>query len=113
MSDKINLELNNGTIIGVDVSSTVYAITVIGTLSDISIALGAISTDTLKNAILYTTPEGQRLVDKILTGFVGNSADDEYRVIFNLRDKTENEIINERLNEQDAALMELAEMVVG
>lgn len=113
MTDKINLKLNNGTIIEVDVSSTVDNINVTGTLVEIFEAIRAITTESLKNATLYSTPQGETIINRLLVTFHGEKKEDEYFVSFVIREKSENEVINERLDEQDAALMELAELIGG
>lgn len=71
-----------------------------------------ITTDNLKNAIID---------DVVFTNVVYENAtlspiDEETEkvsITIHLREKTETEIIQERLDEQDAALMELAELIVG
>lgn len=103
------LTLNDGTTLFVLETSNTSTIYVSGTLSEISTAIEAITTDNLKNADLA----GTTLTNKIYTGFSGSRDDDTFTVSFSMRDKTENEIINERLDEQDAALMEIAEMIGG
>lgn len=103
------LTLNDGTTINVMETSNTSVINVQGTLNEVTAAIEAISTDTLKNADL----NGTTLTNKVYTGFTGEREEDVYTVSFGMRDKTENEIIMERLDEQDAALVEIADMIGG
>ena len=108
--DKTELILNNGTILQVDITSTINSINITSTFAEVTTAIRIISTETLKNATLGN----ELIVNKVLENFTGYKVEDNnYTVSFILRDKTENEIITERLDEQDAALIELAEMIIG
>ena len=103
----IYLTLNNGTKIEIAETSTTSAIVVQGDLAKVSAALSEITTDNLKNADL----NGTTLTNKVYTGFTGEREEDVYTVTFNMREKTDMEIMQERLDEQDAALVELAELI--
>lgn len=100
------LTLNDGTVLPVLETSTTSAITVEGDIDAISTAIGAISTENLKNADLA----GTTLTNKILSGFGGNREDAVYTVTFNLRDKTQDEIQNEQIEEVQNALMDIVEI---
>ena len=103
----IYLTLNNGTKIEIEDISTTSSIVVKGDLEKVNNALSKITTESLKNADLNGTP----LLNKVYTGFTGEREDDIYTVTFNMREKTDMEIMQERLDEQDAALVELAELI--
>jgi hypothetical protein len=103
------LTLNDGTTINVLETSNTSQINVSGNLEEVSRAMSEITTDSLKNADLA----GTTLVNKVYTGFSGSKDGETYTVSFSMRDKTENEIIMERLDEQDAALVEIADMIGG
>lgn len=108
----ITLTLNNGKTFEVqDTSLTEGVISIFSNIDVISDALESITTETLKNAYLGETI----LTNKVLEGGFFAPADEYgmFSMTFNIREKTGEEIINERLDEQDAALMELAEMIGG
>lgn len=100
----IYLTLNNGTKIEVAETSTPSAIVVQGAITEIDNALSEITTDNLKNADL----NGTTLVNKVYTGFTGEREEDVYTVTFNLRDKTDMEVMREEISEVQDALIELA-----
>ena len=103
------LTLNDGTTINVMETSNTSQINVSGNLEEVTRAMSEITTDSLKNADLA----GTTLTNKVYTGFSGTKEGEVYTVSFGMRDKTENEIIMERLDEQDAALVEIADMIGG
>ena len=98
------LKLNDGTVLEVLETSNTSSINISGDLATINVALGAITTDNLKNADLA----GTTLVNKVYTGFNGTREDDIYTVSFGMRDKTDVEILYEMENETQLALIELA-----
>ena len=107
----ITLTLNTGKTFEVQDSSLKGGITLFGDINLVTDALESITTETIKNAHLGDT----LITDTVIENGTFSPRDEygNYSVTFWTRPKTENEIINERLDEQDAALMELAEMIVG
>ena len=108
----ITLTLNTGKTF--EVQDTVEkdgVICIFDTIEVVSDAMESITTETLKNATLGETV----LTNKVLENGFFVPADDnrKFSVNFYIRERTEMETVNERLDEQDAALMELAEMIVG
>lgn len=107
----ITLTLNNGKTFEVQETVDPNVISIFNTIDVISDALESITTETLKNAYLGETV----LTNKVLENGFFVPADDEgmFSVNFNIRERTEMETVQERLDEQDAALMELAELIGG
>ena len=106
------LTLNTGKTFEVqDVSLETGIISIFNTIDVISDALDSITTETLKNAYLGETV----LTNKVLQDGFFIPADEAgmFSVNFNIRERTEMETVQERLDEQDAALMELAELIIG
>ena len=105
----IYLTLNNGTKIEIEEISTTSSIVVKGNLAKIDTALTEITTDNLKNADL----NGTTLLNKVYTGFTGERAEDVYTVTFNLRDKTDMELLFEKVQDIEGGLTEVADVVYG
>lgn len=99
------LTLKDGTVLTVLETSTPSSINMRGDFATISAAMSAISTDNLKNAKLGDTV----LVNKVYTGFNGSRDGDDFLISFNLRDKTDVEILYEMADETQQAIMELAQ----
>ena len=105
----IYLTLNNGTQIEIEEISTTSAIVVKGNLAMVDTALTEITTDNLKNADL----NGTTLINKVYTGFTGEREEDVYTVTFNLRDKTDMELLYEKVQDIEGGLTEVADIVYG
>ena len=106
------LKLNDGTEFQVYDESDSYRISMNGNAETTISAMEKITTENLKNATLG----GEALINKIMTGGSFTPPDEatgEINLVFSLRDKTDMEIVQERLDEQDAALIELAELIGG
>lgn len=103
------LTLNDGTTINVMETSNTSVINVQGNLNEVTAAIEAISTDTLKNADLA----GTTLVNKVYTGFSGSKDDDVYTVSFGMRDKTEMELLFGKVQDVEDGLAEVADIVAG
>lgn len=104
----IYLTLNNGTKIEVEEISTTSSIVVKGNLAKIDTALTEITTENLKNADL----NGTALINKVYTGFNG-TFDGDYTVTFALRDKTDMELLYEKVQDIEGGLTEVADIVYG
>ena len=105
----IYLTLNNGTQIEVEETSTSSSIVVKGDLTKVDSALTEITTENLKNADLNCTT----LTNKVYTDFTGKREEDIYTVTFNLRDKTDMELLFEKVQDIEGGLTEVADMVYG
>lgn len=105
----IYLTLNNGTKIEIEEISTTSAIVIKGNLAKVDTALTEITTDNLKNADL----NGTTLTNKVYTGFTGERAEDVYTVTFNLRDKTDMELLFGKVQDVEDGLAEVADIVAG
>ncbi len=103
------LTLNDGTTINVMETSNTSVINVQGTLNEVTAAIEAISTDTLKNADL----NGTTLTNKVYTGFTGEREEEVYTVTFNLRDKTDMELLFGKVQDVEDGLAEVADIVAG
>lgn len=103
------LTLNDGTTINVMETSNTSQINVQGTLNEVTAAIEAISTDTLKNADL----NGTTLTNKVYTGFTGEREEDIYTVTFALRDKTDMELLFSKVQDVEDGLAEVADIVAG
>lgn len=105
------LTLKDGAEFLVNEESNGYQITMTGEPETVISAMEKITTDNLKGATLGD----ETLENKIMTGggfTPPHEVTGEINLIFSLRDKTEREIMQEMLDEQGAALMELAELIV-
>lgn len=105
----IYLTLNNGTQIEVEEISTSSSIVVKGDLTKVDTALTEITTENLKNANL----NGTTLLNKVYTGFTGEREEDVYTVTFNLRDKTDMELLFGKVQDVEDGLAEVADIVAG
>ena len=105
----IYLTLNNGTQIEVEEISTSSSIVVKGDLTKVDTALTEITTENLKNADL----NGTTLTNKVYTGFTGEREEDVYTITFALRDKTDMELLYEKVQDIEGGLTEVADMVYG
>ena len=105
----IYLTLNNGTQIEVEETSTSSSIVVKGDLTKVDTALTEITTENLKNADL----NGTTLTNKVYTGFTGEREEDVYTVTFNLRDKTDMELLFGKVQDVEDGLAEVADIVAG
>lgn len=105
----IYLTLNNGTQIEVEEISTSSSIVVKGNLEKVDTALTEITTENLKNADL----NGTTLTNKVYTGFTGEREEDVYTVTFNLRDKTDMELLFGKVQDVEDGLAEVADIVAG
>lgn len=105
----IYLTLNNGTKIEVEEISTSSSIVVKGDLTKVDTALTEITAENLKNADL----NGTTLTNKVYTGFTGEREEDAYTVTFNLRDKTEMELLFNKVQDVEDGLAEVADIVAG
>lgn len=105
----IYLTLNNGTKIEVEEISTSSSIVVKGDLTKVDTALTEITTENLKNADL----NGTTLTNKVYTGFTGKREEDVYTVTFNLRDKTDMELLFGKVQDVEDGLAEVADIVAG
>lgn len=105
----IYLTLNNGTKIEVEEISTSSSIVVKGNLTKVDTALTEITTENLKNADL----NGTTLTNKVYTGFTGEHEEDAYTVTFNLRDKTDMELLFNKVQDVEDGLAEVADIVAG
>lgn len=105
----IYLTLNNGTKIEIEETSTTSSIVVKGNLAKVDTALTEITTENLKNADL----NGTTLLNKVYTGFTGERAEDVYTVTFNLRDKTDMELLFGKVQDVEDGLAEVADIVAG
>ena len=103
------LILNNGTRIEVDDSSSHDRIEITGTFEKTTEAVKAITTESINHAILYDEP----IINRIVDGFDGSREGNTYKVGIILRTFSEWEEVCKRLDEQDAALIELASLVIG
>ena len=103
------LTLNNGTQIEVEEISTSSSIVVKGDLTKVDTALTEITTDNLKNADL----NGTTLLNKVYTGFTGERKEEVYTVTFNLRNKTDMELLYEKVQDIEGGLTEVADIVYG
>ena len=106
------LKLRDNTEFGVYDESNGYQIHMTCDAETALLAIEKITTDNLKNATL-----GDEVFEnKIACGGTFTQPHEttgEISLLFSLRNKTEMEITQERLDEQDAALMELAELIGG
>lgn len=105
----IYLTLNNGTKIEIEEISTSSSIVVKGDLTKVDTALTEITTDNLKNADL----NGTTLMNKVYIGFTGEREEDVYTVTFNLRDKTDMELLFGKVQDVEDGLAEVADIVAG
>ena len=105
----IYLTLNNGTQIEVEEISTSSSIVVKGDLTKVDTALTEITTENLKNADLNCNT----LTNKVYTGFTGEREEDVYTVTFNLRDKTDMELLFGKVQDVEDGLAEVADIVAG
>lgn len=108
----MTLTLNDGTQFEVYDVVNPYELSMTTDTATMKQAVEKITTDNLKHA----TVGDEVLTNKILVGIQVspiNETTEEVTITFNLGEKSEMDIINERLDEQDAALMELAELIVG
>lgn len=105
----IYLTLNNETKIEVEEISTSSSIVVKGDLTKVDTALTEITTENLKNADL----NGTTLTNKVYTGFTGEREEDVYTVTFNLRDKTDMELLFGKVQDVEDGLAEVADIVAG
>lgn len=103
------LTLNDGTTINVLETSNTSQINVSGNLEEVTRAMSEITTDSLKNADLA----GTTLVNKVYTGFSGTKDGDTYTVTFNLRDKTDMELLFGKVQDVEDGLAEVADIVAG
>lgn len=103
------LTLNDGTTINVLETSNTSQINVSGNLEEVSRAMSEITTDSLKNADLA----GTTLVNKVYTGFSGTKDGDTYTVSFGMRDKTEMELLYEKVQDIEGGLTEVADIIYG
>ena len=103
----IYLTLNNGTKIEIEEISTTSSIVVKGNLAKVDTALTEITTDNLKNADL----NGTTLNNKVYTGFTGEREDDVYTVTFNMREKTDMELLFAKVSDIEDGLAEVGDMV--
>ena len=103
----IYLTLNNGTKIEIEEISTTSSIVVKGNLAKVDTALTEITTDNLKNADL----NGTTLINKVYTGFTGEREDDVYTVTFNMREKTDMELLFAKVSDIEDGLAEVGDMV--
>lgn len=103
----IYLTLNNGTRIEIEEISTTSSIVVKGNLAKVDTALTEITTDNLKNADL----NGTTLINKVYTGFTGEREDDVYTVTFNMREKTDMELLFAKVSDIEDGLAEVGDMV--
>lgn len=103
------LTLNDGTTINVMETSNTSQINVQGNLNEVTAAIEAISTDTLKNADL----NGTTLINKVYTGFSGSKDGETYTVSFGMRDKTNEELLFEKISDVEDGLTEIADIVYG
>lgn len=83
-----------------------------GNLETVSRAMGLLTNNNLKRAELGGTIT---IINKVIDNatFTAPDEDGYISLKYFLRDKTDVEVVQERLDEQDAALMELAELIVG
>ena len=107
----ITLTLNTGKTFEVQETVDPNVISIFNTIDVISDALESITTETLKNAYLGETV----LTNKVLENGFFVPADEAgmFSVNFYIRERTDMETVQERLDEQDVALMELAELIGG
>ena len=103
------LTLNNGVEIFVLETSTPNSIQVQGDLETVDIAIKNITTDTMKNADLA----GVTIINKVYTGFSGSREGDIYTVTFALRDKTDMELLFNKVQDVEDGLAEVADIVAG
>lgn len=103
------LTLNDGTTINVLETSNTSQINVQGNLEEVTRAMSEITTDSLKNADLA----GTTLLNKVYTGFSGSKEDDVYTVSFGMRDKTDMELLFEKVQDIEGGLTEVADVVYG
>lgn len=89
------LTLNNGEEVAVLETSTPDSINVRGDLPTVSHDIGAINADTMDGADLA----GAKITGKIYVGFNGTREDGgEYAVTISFRDRTDMELLRERLS---------------
>ena len=106
------LILNDGTQFEVDDISTLDEISITTDTETMKSAVEKITTESLNHATLDSSTINNSFLNSI--SVVPMKADSEtVTIIFYLAIKSEMVIINERLDEQDVALMELAELIVG
>ena len=106
------LTLNDGTQFSVNDNSSLYEISMTVSTEGMKTAVEKITNDNLKHATMGDIV----FLNAIVNGVNVTSphpVTHEVNVMYYLGMKSYIEIINERLDEQDAALMELAEMIVG
>lgn len=103
------LTLNDGTTINVLETSNTSQINVQGNLEEVTRAMSEITTDSLKNADLA----GTTLVNKVYTGFSGSKDGETYTVSFGMRDKTNEELLFEKISDVEDGLTEIADIVYG
>lgn len=105
------LTLNDGTQFNVNDSSTFYEISMTANTETMKYAVEKITTDNLKHATMGDITFLGAIVNGINVTpphpYTG-----EVNIIFYLGEKSDIDIIKERLDEQDNALMELAELIV-
>ena len=83
-----------------------------GNLETVSMAMGLITNSNLKRAELGGTIT---IINKVIdrATFTAPDSEGEILLIYYLRDKSDVEELQDRVDEQDAALMELAELITG
>lgn len=106
------LKLNDGTEFNVDDSSDICRILLTVDTETMKEAIEKITTNNLKHATMGDILFVNAVVNEINVNSP-NPITGEVNVIFYLGEKSEMDIINERLDEQDIALMELAELIGG
>jgi hypothetical protein len=106
------LTLSNGVQFNVNDESDLYQISMTTDTATMKEAVEEITDENLKHATMGDITFLNSIVNGIsITS--PNPTTGEVNVIFSLGEKSDIDIINERLDEQDAALMELAEMIAG
>lgn len=108
----MDLVLTDGSVVECLDGSFENELLIKGTIDKISRAISLITNENLKRAVLATTIIiSNRVVDNIIA--TPPDENDEVMLVYKLRDKNDIEILNERIKEQDEALMELAELIGG
>lgn len=106
------LKLNDGTEFTVNDSSSLYEISMTVDTETMKTAVEKITNDNLKHATM-----GDFVFLNVIMNGVNvtspNPITGEVNMIFYLGEKSDIDVINERLDEQDTALMELAELIGG
>lgn len=106
------LTLNDGTQFEVSDNSNLYEIFITTDTETMKEIVEEVTTNNLKHATMGEIMFVNAVVNNISVSSP-NSSTGEVNILISLGVKTDIDIINERLDEQDAALMELAELIAG